>query len=727
MALIPGLTNSLSGMKTAQNQLELIGKNIANADTPGYTRKIAKQYTPILAGFSGGVALNQVQRTVDEGLLKSFLGANSASGSLNAKNLYLSKAELLLGTPQGNDSISANVANLQSAFNTFATDVTSAAGRYNLLSNAQTVTARLNSLTTEIQRLRGDADVSINGAVNDINQLLDSLDRLNENIVKYNILGYDGVADLEDQRDQALRDLSEKIDITYFKRDTGEIMIQTKSGVTLLDNDPHKLSHSAVSQTSPSSTYAGGEIGGIMVDGVDITNKISEGELKGLIETRDVTLPSLQSQLDEMAGVLKKTINEIHNQGTAYPATPSSLTGTRSFADSARQRIQIEGGDVRFTIFGKDGKQIATTSLGGDLGFTEGTVDDMTNRLQTWLRDPNGANLPQAVARINDDGQFVIDTGDSEYSVSIMDQTTSTAGADQQSVKVKFAGNGSTNYDREYSGFSNFFGMNDFFTTQSNESIYDSKVLSSNVNLGLRAPATISFSDKEHGLNFGSITVIPGESLQDIVNKVNNDPTLNQSVRASLVPNGSGYMLRIVNTSGQQLDMSESRRNGDPSSGLLERLGMAPSNTLTAGSITVRDDLVSSPSLIAAGLPEFNKNTGEYQLNPAANNIANGMGKVFSTSQSFNQSGTIAQSDTTLSNYAATFVGNIASQTRATEESLAYQNELTNSISTKEAKISGVDVDEELGYMIMFQQTYAACAKAFTASKEMLDMLLGLV
>ena len=196
---------------------------------------------------------------------------------------------------------------------------------------------------------------------------------------------YDGVADLEDQRDEALRELSGLIDITYFKRENGEMVIQTTDGVMLLDRDPHKLSHSAVAQASPTTSYAGGGIGGIFVDGQDITNSIRDGEIKGLIEIRDVTLPSLQSQLDELAGVLKNQINIIHNQGTAYPNTPSSLTGTRDFIDVNTQRIKIENGDVRFTIFDADGKQVATTNLGGGLGFTEGTIADLTQRLNDWL------------------------------------------------------------------------------------------------------------------------------------------------------------------------------------------------------------------------------------------------------------------------------------------------------------------------------------------------------
>ena len=135
----------------------------------------------------------------------------------------------------------------------------------------------------------------------------------------------------------------------------------------------------------------------------------------------------------------------------------------------------------------------------------------------------------------------------------------------------------------------------------------------------------------------------------------------------------------------------------------------------------------TSPEKIAGGSPQFDSATGEYVQRPAAHNIANALGEVFSASFDFKQSGTIAQTKTSLSNYAATFVGNIASQTSNSEASLSYQTELTNSISIKEAQISGVDIDEELGQMIIFQQTYAACAQAFTASKEILDMLLSIV
>ncbi len=727
MALIPSLTTSLSGMKTAQGQLDIVSRNIANTDTVGYSRKTAQQNAVVLAGTPNGVALGEVRRNVNEGLLRSFLASSSTAGNLNSKNEYLSKTQLLLGTPQSDNSIAANVGALQAAFESFASDVTSASSRYNLLNNAQTIAQRLSSISTEIQKLRGDADLAISGAVDEVNSLLTSLDDLNDSIVKYKVLGYDGIPDLEDKRDQALRDLSEKIDITYFKRDNGAIVIQTQNGITLLDNDPYYLSHSAVAQTSPTSTYAGGEISGIFVDGTDITNLLKDGEIKGLVEVRDVILPSLQSQLDELAGSLKNEINAVHNQGTAYPATPSSLTGTRTIIDATKQRIKIEGGDVRFTLFDKSGNQVATASLGGDIGFSEGTIEEMTTAIQNWLTSPTGGNMPEAVAQIDKNGHLTIQTGDSDYSISIMDQVSSTPGSALNPVTIKFAGNNTLNYDREFEGFANFFGLNDFFVTQNTESIYDSKVVSRNLNLGLKEQVVLGFSTPSNGVNFASITINPFDNLTDIVNKINEDPTLNSTIRASLVPNGDGYMLRIVNTTGEQLEISENRMNGDPAPGLIEKLGLRPSNATAATSLQVRDNLVNQPDLIVSGSPEFNQNSGKYQQNPAQNDIANKLAEVFSTTHDFAQSGTIARTSTTLGNYAATFVGSIATQTSNAESNLKYQQELTNSISTKEAQISGVDIDEELGQMIMFQQSYAASAKAFTAAKEILDMLLGIV
>ena len=109
MVMLAGLQTSLSGMKAAQNQLNIVSSNIANVDTVGYTRKTAAQNNVVLGGSSVGVQLGDITRTVNEGLLKSYLSSNSTTNNYSAQSQYLEKAETLLGTPQGNNSIAANV------------------------------------------------------------------------------------------------------------------------------------------------------------------------------------------------------------------------------------------------------------------------------------------------------------------------------------------------------------------------------------------------------------------------------------------------------------------------------------------------------------------------------------------------------------------------------------------------------------------------------------------
>ena len=152
MGMINSLTSSLAGMKTAQAQLDLISRNVSNVDTEGYSRKVANQKNVIIGGFSQGVSLGTVTRQVDQGLLKSYLVSSAASSSLSAQSEYVSKAETLLGSPQDNNSVAANVASLQAAFEKFATDVSSSSSRYELISQAETITNRLNYISKELQK-----------------------------------------------------------------------------------------------------------------------------------------------------------------------------------------------------------------------------------------------------------------------------------------------------------------------------------------------------------------------------------------------------------------------------------------------------------------------------------------------------------------------------------------------------------------------------------------------
>ncbi len=724
MALITGLTSALSGMHAAQTQISLVSNNLANVDTEGYTRKTVQQLSNVVAGFGVGVKLANADRKVDQSLLRSYLTANSLDGNLDRTYDYLSKMDNLIGSPSDGNSIATDVANMQSSFETLATDVTSSANRYSLVSDAASLASRLNTLSKEIQSLRGDADLQIQEICNTINTKLDTISNLNNQIVKYRALGYDGAADLEDQRDEALKSISNYIDISYYTRDNGEIVIQTTGGVSLLDREAHRLDHSAVARAATDISYANGNINGIMVDGVDITNTVKNGQIKGLIDVRDNILPSMQTQLDELAGVMKDALNDIHNQGVSYPGVVIGYEGTRSFINPNVQTVSISGGDVRFSIFDTAGEQVATASLLGDLKFnhTNRTVSDLVQIMHNWVHQ----NLPNASVSLNENGRVSIDVGDSSYYLTIMDTQTSTIGSAQTSVTVSLDNNQDHVADRNFSGFSSFLGINDLFVTSTKDYIYESNVMGANSNLGIKSPITLNIATTT--LNT-ELVLSAGDTLQSIVNKINDDDVLKTEIKASLVPNGNGYMLQLVNSSGEQMEISEKAQvlpSGETGiTGFLSRIGLGVSHCNTASNIQVREDIRVNPNLLSVGSPEFNVNTGKYNLNDGNNNVANKMAKVFADEQTFGQSGSLSKVTTTLADYASTFVGNIASRTNAASTDKEYQDGLVSSLANKQALNSGVDSDEELANLIVYQQSYAACAQVWSATRELVDILFN--
>ena len=722
MAVVSGLTSALSGMRVAQSQISLVSSNLANVDTEGYTRKIASQQTNVLAGYSAGVKLNRADRIVDQSLLRSYLTANSLNGNLNKSYDYLSKTETMLGSPQNNNSVATNVADLQSSLETLATDVTSSANRYSFVTDALNLTGRLNSISTEIQSLRGDADLEIQEVCAAINSQLDSIANLNNQIVKYKALNYDGAADLEDQRDQALKALSGYIDISYYTRDNGEVVVQTKGGVALLDKDPHHLSHGAVARAATDISYANGNINPILVDDQDITDRIQNGELKGLIDVRDSILPSLQTQLDELAGVLKDAINDIHNQGTAFPGTVTQLEGSRTFIDAAHQIVKIEKGDVRLAVFDASGNQVSTATLVGDLNFSQSgeSVDSMITKINTWVRQ----TLPQGSVRLDPESKRVVmETGDSNYYLSIIDTATSTVGSEQTAATVTLDNNGDGVADRTFSGFSSFLGMNNFFVTDADEYIYESNSMSKTADLGVRSANPVVLNIATPTLN-ENLTIVQGDNLQTIVDKINSDTNLNGQIKASLIPNGNGYMLQITNSSGEQMEISEVAQGGVVT-GFLSRIGLDVSYCNVASRIHVRDDIRVNPSIMTVGAPEFNVSTGKYHLNEGNNTVANKMAMTFAQEHTFAQAGSLAKVTTSLVDYASTFVGSIASQTNTASSSHEYQDGLVKSLENKQALISGVDSDEELANLIIYQQSYAACAQVWSATRELVDILFN--
>lgn len=356
MSLNITLFNALTGLQTNQAALQVTSNNVTNANTVGYTRKIVNQQHIVVGSQGAGVEIESIRRYVDEHLAKELRSTTSTLGSLGAKDTYFQRIQDMFGTLSSDSSIGASISDLASQLEALATNPESASQMLTVVAAAEAAARELNSMSRDIQELRFEADKEIATSVDTINTQLSEIDQLNEEIARNKVLG-EPTGDLEDKRDVALSSLAEQIDINYFTRSTGEVVVFTQGGRTLLNSDPAVLSHSAVSSMTASFVYPG-TIDAIDVNGIDITTEIRDGRLAALVQMRDTTLPDLTAEISNLAASLRDEVNRVHNDGSGLPAA-GTLTSSRAQTGTATSLT----GAVRVTLLNPDGTQAFTAAV----------------------------------------------------------------------------------------------------------------------------------------------------------------------------------------------------------------------------------------------------------------------------------------------------------------------------------------------------------------------------
>jgi flagellar hook-associated protein 1 FlgK len=299
---LEALSAALTGLAAAQRQIDITARNMANVQTPGYTRKIVPQETIIAGRDVLGVKTGEVERRVDLTLRRDLWRQSSVSMNLSVKETYLSRVQDFYGSVESEASIGAELNRLNAAFTKLAASPSSTVLQQETLVRGQTLARQFNTQSEVITELRNDTQTEIKQLVDDVNRLLEQISRLNKAISEEQY-AQRTTAELEDQRDQAVTKLSDLIQITSFSRDDGVLVVQTVRGRPLVDSeartlyfDPVQLGPSAAWPTSASGVRVNDPIAG-----PDLLNEPLGAKLGALIEMRDKTFPQMQAQLDELA------------------------------------------------------------------------------------------------------------------------------------------------------------------------------------------------------------------------------------------------------------------------------------------------------------------------------------------------------------------------------------------------------------------------------------------
>lgn len=566
MSLTQALNSAITGLNTAQSRISITSSNIANVNTVGYSRKIAGQEALTLNGQGAGVQIGDVTRNVNAGLQSELRGELGKAGAAEVRDEFYQRVQVLFGTPQSNSAISQRISDLSDAFEQLNSTPEQNSPKVQVLAAATQLVDSFSKLSDQVQTLRSDADDSISQEINSANQLLSQIAKLNTDIVRLGNIDQP-TTELRDQRDQKVNALSKIINTSTYTRDDGSMVIFTANGSRpLLDRSPVTLTF------TPTAGYEPGSSGsGITLDGVDITDEIKTGTLRGLIDMRDQDLPQLADQVNELATQLRDAINAEHNKGTAFPP-PTNLTGSR----------QIEGTDIfsgtgtfRVAALDSAGEIVSYSDIDLSALPSPATVNDLVSAINS---SSASGDLQARIA----DGRLVIE------------------GKNGNRVAVNELDSAVTLSDGRTQGLSHYFGLNDLFTTAKNSRTMTSDP-QADATSALGVSGTLTFSAGSGALSATplSITYANSDSLTTIQNKLRAQLTGALGLTAEQASN-----MVYVATDGDRSRLviaNDANMMATDTGNLSSKIGLSEDQPNLAGSMTVSHDILNDPSRLSRG------------------------------------------------------------------------------------------------------------------------------
>lgn len=359
--------------------IEVANNNIANVNTPGYSRQVVS--------FSSTAAVDN-GATVDEGvtyegftsvrdsvLRLAIDSATSEQGSLTAQNAVLSQINSVFsGTPT---DIGASVSTLFSDLSGLASNPSDSSGRQTVLTDAAQLANTFHQSAAQLSSASQAANQQVTSTVAKINQLSQQVAKLNSQLSATSAVAQNG-GDLEDHRNALTTQLAQLIGVSS---------TQTGETPTLTTANGSPLVIGANAFALQVTTAADGTAHVVDTNGQDITSQLSGGVLGGSIEVRDVALPAFSRQLNALATGFANAMNAAQACGFDLDGNVGGLMFTLPASGSAAAGVQIAL---------TNGAQIAVSSDGspGSSGNLNALLAVQKNPL------PSGASPTDAYASL---------------------------------------------------------------------------------------------------------------------------------------------------------------------------------------------------------------------------------------------------------------------------------------------------------------------------------------
>ena len=305
-----------SALSAAQQALTVTGHNVANVNTPGYSRQeaVLTERSPIngTPGQVGtGVQVTQIRRIVDGFINRQLTESHEALGELSITREQLFQIQTIFND-SNNQGVGAQLNAFFSSLQDVAANPSDVTPRSVLLAKSALLTSSITQVAGELSTRRTSVNDQVKQTISEINSLTAQVADLNNKIVLAEASGQNA-NDVRDQRDQAINELAELIDISVIAGTNGALSVFIGRGQVVVENNvPRNL-------VAVASLENGG-LANVQYDtgntrSSDITALISGGKLGGLLAIRDTIIPELQTAFDRLSASLVNEVNQLHRQG----------------------------------------------------------------------------------------------------------------------------------------------------------------------------------------------------------------------------------------------------------------------------------------------------------------------------------------------------------------------------------------------------------------------------
>jgi len=450
MSLFGTIQQSAGALNTAQVGLQVVGNNIANANTDGFIRQRLEQSSAIAIRDGGlilgtGVRATGVKQVIDQALAERMFSAKTAvSGSETLQSAY-NQLESLASDLDGG-GLSEQFSLFNNALHDLSTQPNNLAMREFVVLQGETFAENLQSVREQAGGMADQWNGEMQTMASQINRLTERIARLNIDIATIEgggLLGSDATG-LRDQRYRDLEELASYVNISFQEQESGNVNVFV-GGDYLVSNRNHREVYAAFDQDADGME--------VRIVETDSALQVKGGKLGAAIEARGAVFGAFVDNLDSMASALIEGVNKVHSQGQGRTGFDSLIAANPSQTGSpirnAALPFEPKNGSFDFNLVDNAGELLSTTRIEvrnlGQLG--DSTMDSIAAQI---------SSISGVTASLSGDGRLRIES-------------------DSPTAKFTFG--------EDTSGFLAAAGLNTFFTGTSAKDIAVNDVLKNDLDL----------------------------------------------------------------------------------------------------------------------------------------------------------------------------------------------------------------------------------------------------